>query len=162
MDEITLKPIGVVHSPFKDPRGTPIQATSGQGVRGFAEVFGEYVQALEDLDGFSHVVLICHLHLVRQTNLKVTPFLDTVLRGVFSTRAPSRPNHLGLTIARLVRIEGNTLHLEDLDIVDGTPLLDIKPYVPLLDERQRVTLGWLEGKSPEFTRGLADDRFTRD
>jgi len=162
MDEIRLKPIGVIRSPFKDPRGAPIQATNGQGVRGFAEVFEEYAEGLDDLDGFSHVVLICHLHLARQTNLKVTPFLDTVLRGVFSTRAPSRPNHLGLTIARLVRIEGNTLHLEDLDIVDGTPLLDIKPYVPRLDQRQGAKLGWLEGKTSEFTRGLADDRFTRD
>jgi tRNA-Thr(GGU) m(6)t(6)A37 methyltransferase TsaA len=151
MNEISLKPIGVIHSPFKEPKGTPVQTTRGEGVCGTVEIFSEYAEGLRDLEGFSQVFLIYLFHLVEETRLKVKPHSDTVLRGVFATRAPSRPNHIGLSIVRLLEIEGNVLHIQDLDIVEGAPLLDIKPYIPAVDARASERIGWLEGKAHKFS-----------
>lgn len=159
MYEVIYKPIGVVESPFATREGMPIQATGGQGVRGRIRVFEEYVEGLRDLDGFSHLILIYHFHLTRETQLVVMPFLDTTPRGVFATRSPNHPNPIGLSTVRLLGIKENTLEIEDLDIVNGTPLLDIKPYVPAFDHRQPERLGWLARAGDGVKQTRADKRF---
>ena len=159
MDLVTYKPIGVIRSPFMDPEGTPIQPSAAQGVTGTVELEQEFAAGLKDLDGFSHIVLIYHFHLSKGHSLEVKPFLDDVLRGVFATRAPRRPNAVGLSVVRLVGIDGSTLHIEDVDIVDGTPLLDIKPHVPEFDCRQTARIGWLIGRVGLASSIVADGRF---
>jgi len=146
MKEIRYTPIGIIHSPFKEPRGMPIQPTAAKGVRGTVELRPEYVDGLKDIEGFSHIILLFHLHLSQDYSLEVRPFLDDHLRGVFATRAPRRPNPIGISTVRLVKVEGRVLQVEDVDIVDGTPLLDIKPYVPEMDGRNADRIGWLTGK----------------
>ena len=162
MDEIRYKPIGIIHSPFKEPKGTPIQPTAAKGVDGAVEVFPEYVEGLKDLDGFSHIILIYHFHLSRKFSLKVKPFMDDQIRGVFSTRAPSRPNPIGISVVRLIKIEKNILHIRDVDIIDGTPLLDIKPYVPEFDVRVVDKIGWLERNVNKLPISKDDGRFQND
>jgi tRNA (adenine37-N6)-methyltransferase len=159
MDEITYKPIGVVHSPFKETKGTPIQATAALGIKGTIEVNANYAEGLKDLEGFSHLILLYHFNLVKSYALIVKPFLDDKLHGVFATRSPSRPNSIGISTVRLTRVEKNTLHVEDLDIVDGTPLLDIKPYVPKFDYRRTRKIGWFEGKISKLRETKDDGRF---
>lgn len=159
MDEVVYKPIGIIESPYASREGMPIQAAGGEGVRGRIRLFAEYVQGLQDLDGFSHLILIYHFHLTRETQLVVTPFLDTMPRGVFATRSPNHPNPIGLSIVRLLEVIGNILEIEDLDIVNGTPLLDIKPYVPLFDHRQPERLGWLAKAGEGARRTRSDKRF---
>ena len=159
MDEINLKPIGIIHSPFKSVEGTPIQPTGAQGIEGTVEIFEGYVAGLQDLDGFSHIILIYHFHLTKGYSLGVRPFLDDKTRGLFATRSPARPNPVGISIVRLVEIKGSTLYIEDIDIIDNTPLLDIKPYVPDFDWRAEARVGWLTGKSSNVHRKRADRRF---
>jgi len=142
---ITLRPIGVIHSPHKRAEETPIQPVYAQGIEGSVEIFPEYADGLRDLEGFSHIYLIYHFHRAGPARLIVKPFLEDVPRGVFATRAPVRPNPIGLSLVRLVRREGNVLYLEDVDILDGTPLLDIKPYVSRFDSRENARCGWQEG-----------------
>ena len=156
--KIEYRPIGFIHSPFKERRGMPIQPTRGRGVRGTVEIKPEYADGLADLDGFSHVVLIYIFHRSQGFDLRVTPFLDTEKRGLFATRAPRRPNPIGLSVVRLIGIEDNRLLIEDLDIYDGTPLLDIKPYVPEFDHPTEVREGWLEGVKDRHVD--SDDRFS--
>ena len=127
--EITYRPIGVLHSPFTSLDQMPIQPAAQSSAPGVAEILPEFADGLRDLDGFSHVILIYHLHEVRRTQLTVTPFLDSEPRGVFATRAPTRPNAIGLSVVALEGIEGTRLLLGGLDVLDGTPLLDIKPYM---------------------------------
>ena len=159
MGKICYQPIGIVRSPFREPRGMPIQPTGAEGIAGTIELNPEYAGGLKDLDGFSHIILIYHFHLSAGFSLLVKPFLDDALRGLFSTRAPRRPNPIGLSIVRLVKIEGSTLHIENVDIVDGTPLLDIKPYVPELDGAKAERIGWLSGRAVKARRTKADERF---
>jgi len=154
---IEYEPIGIVHSPFKDPEGTPIQPSRAKNATGTVEVFEKYVEGLSDLDGFSHIILLCHLHRTGSYRLKVVPFLDTELRGLFSTRAPSRPNPIGLSVVALAGIESNTLTIRGIDLLEGTPVLDIKPYVGEFDDRGEVRFGWLEHARRQTD--LADDRF---
>jgi tRNA-Thr(GGU) m(6)t(6)A37 methyltransferase TsaA len=142
--KIDYRPIGVIHSPHTETRSTPIQPSRAKGIRGTVEIFAEYVEGLSDLDGFSHIILLYHFHESSGYHLRVTPFLDKQARGLFSTRAPWRPNPIGLSVVRLVRIEGSTLIVQDVDILDQSPLLDIKPYVPEFDQRPEIRLGWLE------------------
>jgi tRNA-Thr(GGU) m(6)t(6)A37 methyltransferase TsaA len=156
--KIEYQPIGLIHTPFKQRPGMPIQPSRGRGVRGTVEIAPEYADGLADLDGFSHVVLIYHFHRSQGFDLRVTPFLDTEKRGLFATRAPRRPNPIGLSVVRLIGIEDNRLLIEDLDILDGTPLLDIKPYVPEFDHRTEVREGWLEGVKDRHVD--SDDRFS--
>lgn len=144
MDQIVYKPIGIIHTPFKHPKGTPIQPISAEGVKGYVEVFPEYTQGLKDLEGFSHIILIYHFHLIKSFSLIVKPYMDNELRGIFATRAPCRPNPIGISVVRLISIENNIIHIQDVDIVDRTPLLDIKPYVPAFDIRRVNKIGWLE------------------
>jgi len=161
MNEIRYKPIGIIHSPFKEPKGTPIQPTSARGVKGTVEIFPEYVEGLKDLEGFSHIILIYHFHLAKRGALKVTPYMDYELRGVFATRAPSRPNPIGISVVRLIEIKGNILYIQDIDIIDGTPLLDIKPYVPEFDIRKVERIGWLEKRVKKLHKAKDNGRFLK-
>jgi len=161
MNEIKYVPIGIIHSPFKEPKGTPIQPIVSEGIDGTVELFQEYTEGLKDIDGFSHIILLYHFHLSKGSSLKVKPFLDDQTHGVFSTRAPSRPNPIGISIVQLVKIEGNILQVKDLDIVDGTPLLDIKPYVPEFDIRNVKKKGWLEKNVSKLSTSKDDGRFIK-
>lgn len=156
---IRYRSIGTVHSPFQDVRGVPIQPSAAVGVQGTIEVLPEFVTGLQDLEGFSHIVLLYHLHLVQEVKLIVVPFMDSQPRGVFATRAPTRPNPIGLSVVRLLAIEGAVLQIENVDIVDGTPLLDIKPYVPAFDQCAVERTGWLARRGQEARDRRADDRF---
>lgn len=131
---------------------TPIQPVFAQGIPGRVEIFPEYEQGLLDIDGFSHLYLLFVFDRAEAPRLVVTPYLDDHLRGVFATRAPCRPNPLGLSIVRLVRRDGNVLHVEDVDILDGTPLLDIKPYVGRFESRDGVHCGWQDEIDDETAR----------
>ena len=157
--KVTYTQIGTIHSPFKAPEGTPIQPGGASGVPGTVEVFPEYVEGLKDLEGFSHIILIYHFHLIRGTSLLVRPYMDAEAHGIFATRAPKGPNPTGISVVRLERVEGNLLHIRDVDIVDGTPLLDIKPYVPEFDIRNVQSIGWLEGKVHKLGDARDDGRF---
>lgn len=160
MQEITYKPIGIIHSPFTEPKGTPIQPPAAEGIEGRVEVFPEYAEGLKDLDGFSHIILIYHFHLARSPSLIVKPFMDDQPHGVFAIRAPSRPNPIGISVVRLIRIEGNILHIQAPDILDGTPLLDIKPYVPDFDAPQAERKGRLEKSIRKLPTSRDDGRFS--
>jgi len=137
----------------------PIQPAGEARAPATAEISPEFVEGLRDLDGFSHVILIYHLHASSGTRLTVTPFLGSVPRGIFATRAPSRPNPIGLSVVKLVTIDGNILHLSDVDILDGTPVLDIKPYVPEFDAPVKVRVGWLEAQRGRVKTARSDKRF---
>ncbi len=145
-------PIGVIHTPHARAEETPIQPVFAEGVRGQAEIFPDYAAGLQDLDGFSHVWLLYWFHRAGAPRLTVKPFLQDTEHGVFATRAPARPNPIGLSLLHLVRREACILHLEDVDILDGTPLLDIKPYVPRFDYRKDVQTGWLEAVDEQTAR----------
>jgi tRNA (adenine37-N6)-methyltransferase len=159
LDAVTFTPIGVVRTPFPDHAGMPIQTVAAKGVRGTIELDPAYAGALADLDGFTHLHLITHMHRTGGVSLRVTPYLDTVERGVFATRSPKRPNPIGLSLVRLVGIEGAILHVEELDLLDGTPLLDIKPYVPPFDDREGARYGWFEQRAQNVHSVRADARF---
>jgi tRNA (adenine37-N6)-methyltransferase len=159
MESVILKPIGVIHSPFTDPKSMPIQPISENSAAGAIDVFPEFAEGLKDLEGFSHIVLLYCFHRSRSYSLTVTPYLDTVPRGLFATRAPNRPNPIGLSLVRLVHVEGSRLHVENLDVLDGTPLLDIKPHVPEFDCAPGARIGWLEKAVAQMRTKVADDRF---
>jgi tRNA-Thr(GGU) m(6)t(6)A37 methyltransferase TsaA len=159
VDKFNYRPIGIIHSPFKSRDGTPIQPIGGVSVKAKIEIFPEYVEGLQDLEGFSHIILLYHFHLSKAYRLKVKPFLDDVERGVFATRAPARPNPIGLSVVRLIQIERATLTVQDIDIIDKTPLLDIKPFVPDFDMRKVERTGWLEKKAANAERIADDGRF---
>ena len=152
-------PIGIIHSPFNEPENMPIQPAGAKGIKGTIEIFKEYQDGLKDLDGFSHIILLYHFHRSAGFKLQVVPFMDTKLRGVFATRAPRRPNPIGLSVVELNRIENRLLHIRNVDILDGTPLLDIKPYVPEFDVQKDVRIGWLEKARNRVTTRKSDDRF---
>jgi tRNA-Thr(GGU) m(6)t(6)A37 methyltransferase TsaA len=142
-----FQPIGLIHSPFVHRDRTPIQPYRSP-VLGQVELLPEYEAGLQDLDGFSHIFLLYYFHNAAPGfELSVTPFLDDDPKGLFATRYPRRPNPIGLSVVRLVRREGRVLHVDGIDVLDGTPLLDIKPYVPPFDALPDATLGWLEGRA---------------
>ena len=157
---IIYKPIGIIRTPFKEPKGVPIQPSAAKGIKGRVEIFPEYSLGLKDIEGFSHIILIYHFHLANPGKLIVKPFLDNEEHGVFATRAPSRPNPIGISVVRLLHVENNILYVEDVDIVDGTPLLDIKPYVPEFDVRRVERIGWLEGKINKLQEIRDNGRFS--
>jgi tRNA-Thr(GGU) m(6)t(6)A37 methyltransferase TsaA len=159
MNGIRLRPIGVVHAPFKEPKGTPIQPAMADGARGTVTVFEEFQEGLKDLEGFERIWLICWFHLAPKARLLVIPFLDDQQRGVFATRAPARPNPIGISSVRLLRVDSNVLTVADVDIVVGTPLLDIKPYAPAFDCYKVQRSGWLD--KARKSRRVADERFER-
>ena len=160
MDGLLFKPIGIIHSPFTDPAGTPIQPTASRGIHGQVEVFTQFTLGLKDLDGFTYIILLYHFNRVREVRLEVKPFLDDQFRGVFATRAPVRPNPIGLSVVRLVDIRDNVLEVADIDILDSTPLLDLKPYVDKFDGRSSPRQGWLEENIAGLPGRQDDGRFT--
>jgi tRNA-Thr(GGU) m(6)t(6)A37 methyltransferase TsaA len=137
----------------------PIQPSGAEGIQGKIEVFPEYVEGLKDVDGFSHLILLYQFHHQVTPTLTVTPFLDTQPRGVFSTRAPRRPNPIGLSVVKLDSLEGNILRISNVDILDGTPLLDIKPYIPEFDSASDVRTGWFGRSSKDVKKKKSDNRF---
>ncbi|HEY47952.1 MAG: tRNA-Thr(GGU) m(6)t(6)A37 methyltransferase TsaA [Anaerolineae bacterium SM23_ 63] len=154
-----LKSIGTIYSPFSDLEDMPIQPASALGVIGRVVLKPEFGEGLKDLEAFSHIILLYHFHLASGYNLIVKPFLDNEPRGLFATRAPRRPNPIGLSVLRLEKIDGLTLHVSNIDIFDGTPLLDIKPFVPAFDCPPDVRIGWLSDKLDDVKGSRSDDRF---
>ncbi|MGY5879100.1 MAG: tRNA (N6-threonylcarbamoyladenosine(37)-N6)-methyltransferase TrmO [Candidatus Thorarchaeota archaeon] len=154
-----MKSIGVIRTPFKSSEDTPIQSSKSD-VRGHVEISTEYIDALKSLDCFSHIILVYWFHRAKPPKMRMKPFLDTEEHGLFSIRAPSRPNPIGLSIVKLNTIEGTRLDIEGVDMLDETPLLDIKPFVPEFDNRSQATSGWLS-KSPlaKDHPHIADARF---
>lgn len=141
---ITIKPIGVINTPYKEPKGMPIQGKFKRGVTGTARVFPEYKEGLKDIKGFSHVILIYHFNRSKEEKLTGRPFLEDTEHGIFAIRSPHRPNHIGFSIVKIKSVKGNTITFTEVDILDGTPLLDIKPYVKHFDSRDKVKNGWID------------------
>lgn len=159
MDTIELQAIGEIRTPFNRVEGIPIQPAGAEGVSGQVIVDPAYAEGLDDLEGFSHLILIYLFHRSKGFALKTKPFLDDCMRGVFATRAPRRPNPIGLSVVPLIRREHNVLHVGRIDVVDKTPLLDIKPYVPAFDTPDVTSVGWLEGKKEQAAVMRSDTRF---
>lgn len=157
--KIELKPLGIIHTPFKTVENMPIQPSAAKDTAGTIEIYPEYADGLADLDGFSHIYVIFHLHMVKNHKLKVIPFLDTVERGIFATRSPARPNALGLSVVELVSVKKNILEIRGVDMLDGSPVIDIKPYVTDFDECTEIRKGWFEGKAGNASKILSDGRF---
>ena len=156
--EILFHPIGVIHSPHKVLSKTPIQPVFCSDIKGTVVLNAEYADGLKDLPGFSHIYLFYYFHQSQKTCLCLKPYLSDQEYGIFATRAPHRPNKLGMSVVRLDRIEDNVLHVKDIDILDGTPLLDIKPYVQRFDIRENTRSGWQDTISDDVAsmRGLRD------
>jgi len=157
--EIIFKPIGIIHSPFTSLEDMPIQPTSKASSPGMIEINPEFAVGLKDLEGFSHIYLLYHFHEGDSAKLTVIPFLDKEPRGIFATRAPSRPNPIGLSLVKLARIEGNLVYLDDIDILDGTPLIDIKPYIPEFENARDIRIGWLTQAKGQVRKKKSDTRF---
>jgi tRNA-Thr(GGU) m(6)t(6)A37 methyltransferase TsaA len=156
--ELKFEPIGVIETPFQQPAGTPIQPARADGARGRVRIDPRYHAALKDLDGFERIWLIYWLHRAPQPRLHVTPFLDTREHGLFATRVPARPCPIGMSAVRLLGVsEDGVLEVADIDVLDGTPLLDIKPYVPEFDCHPGSRAGWFDEVTS--TRRVADGRF---
>jgi len=158
--KIECSPIGVIHSPFRSLEDMPIQPAGAKDVTGSVEVLEVFQPGLDDLEGFSHIFLLYLFHRSNSFDLRVVPFLDSRPRGLFATRAPRRPNPIGLSVVQLDRVEKGILHIRNVDVLDGTPLLDIKPYVPKFDAPEGVRSGWLETGGRHVTKHRSDDRFT--
>lgn len=158
---VKYRPIGVIHSPFKSSKGTPIQPIVAQDSAAIIEVFAEYSDGLKDIEGFSHLMLFFQMHLAKKAQLKVIPFLDTCEHGIFATRSPSRPNPIGFSVVKLLRVEGRLLFVTEIDILDGTPLLDIKPFIAAFDNRDEVRMGWFESKVKNISEIKDDGRFCK-
>jgi tRNA-Thr(GGU) m(6)t(6)A37 methyltransferase TsaA len=157
MEEIVYKPIGIIHTPFKDTKGMPNQPTAGKNVEGMIEIQPEYIEGLDDIEGFSQLILIYHFHFSVGYTLKVKPFMHDRFRGVFATRSPRRPNPIGISVVRLVKVKDGRIYVKDLDIADGTPLLDIKPYIP--DDSQKVArIGWLSERANQVRKQMQRKR----
>ncbi|MGV8091230.1 MAG: tRNA (N6-threonylcarbamoyladenosine(37)-N6)-methyltransferase TrmO [Mangrovibacterium sp.] len=160
---IAYKAVGIVHSSFTGSPGTPIQPAASRENQAddlaSIEIFHEFARGLKDLDGFSHIYVLFHMHLAKKEDLLVTPFLDTQLHGVFATRSPERPNPIGLSVVRLEKIEDNLLYIRNHDIIDCTPVLDIKPYVPAFDVFDVDKYGWLEKNIHRMRHTVDDGRF---
>ncbi len=157
--EIKYRPIGLVHTPFKKIEGMPIQPSGAAQIQGSVEIFPEFADGLQDIEDFSHLILLYHFHRTQASKLLVTPFLDSRSHGIFATRAPTRPNPIGLSIVRLLERVGNILQIENVDLLDGTPVLDIKPYVPEFDQHPADRIGWLEQARGQVRAKRSDDRF---
>ncbi len=157
---IAYRPIGTIRSPWATPTGAPIQPAAAAGVLGVLEIDPRFAEGLRDLDGFSHVIVLWHMHLALGSELTVTPFLDTVRHGIFATRSPRRPNPIGMSVYRLLGIETTHVAVSGVDAVDGTPILDVKPFVPAFDAPHAERIGWLENRLGDIATARADDRFS--
>ncbi len=156
---VVFMPIGTIRSPFSDIAGMPIQPSGAKGIAGTVEVSEEFADGLTDLDGFSRIILIYMFHKCESCELTVTPFLDSATHGIFATRAPCRPNQIGISVVRLTGRNGRVLSVADIDVLDGTPLLDIKPYVPAFDCYPDAKAGWLEKNGHRAVSVRSDERF---
>jgi tRNA-Thr(GGU) m(6)t(6)A37 methyltransferase TsaA len=156
---MNLAEIGRIHTPFPQASGTPIQPCRAAGTLGFVKVDAAYVSGLQDLAGFDRIWLLFWCHRASPAKMRVIPYRDTVERGLFATRAPARPNPIGLSCVRLLGIEGDTLQIAEVDILDDTPLLDIKPYVPQYDYYPVNHCGWVDTVPDHDV--IADARFER-
>ena len=154
-----MEPIGIIQSPFTRIENMPIQPVGATDITGSVLIHEPFAEGLKDLDGFSHIYLIYLFHKCEKTSLRVVPFLDTVERGVFATRSPRRPNHIGLSIVELLKVEGRELFIKGVDILDQTPLLDIKPYIEAFDAVDNSTSGWMKNRASEVAQKRSDDRF---
>ena len=143
-EKIPMSPIGVIHSPYKQIKDMPIQGKFKTGVQAWIELKEEYRAGLKDLDGFSHAIIIYHFHKSEKTEIEGKPFLEDNKHGIFAIRSPHRPNHIGLSVVKIEKIEGGKLHFSEVDVLDGTPVLDIKPYVKHFDGRNNVVSGWVD------------------
>lgn len=157
LTEYVIRPVGIIHSPFQQQSGTPLQSAFGERVEATATVFPEFAPALRDLDGFKRAWLLCWLDRAAPAKMLVTPYLDTQPRGVFATRAPSRPNPIGLSCVRLLEVRDQEIRFAGVDLLDGTPLVDIKPYLPEFDAHEAGRCGWYE--QVQVRQAVADDRF---
>ena len=161
MSNIEFESIGEIHTPFKKLEGMPIQPIGAQGVKGEIHIKQKYLDGLKDIKHFSHLNLIYHLHKVKNYELEVKPFLDTKTHGIFATRSPKRPNPIGLSVVQLDKVKNNILYVSNVDILDKTPIIDIKPYVPQLyqDTIENLKIGWFETKKDQAKTTNADSRF---
>lgn len=160
MEKVTYEPIGIIHSKYKKKEGVPIQGVLSKNSNGKIEIFPQYQDGLKDLEKFSHIILIYHFHLATKYSLLAKPFLEEKEHGIFACRAPKRPNPIGISVVKLEKVIGNIVYISECDIIDGTPLLDIKPYVSKFDIRDDVKDGWLTGKLEDVKEHKADDRYT--
>lgn len=158
---IIMQPIGIIHSPFLNLENMPIQPKGAQDVIGTIEIEEQYSEGLADLEGFSHIYLLYQFHKATHTSLTVTPFMDTHERGVFATRSPLRPSHIGLSIVRLEKVENNLITVRGIDTLDGTPLLDIKPYIAAFDSVHESRSGWMKSSEKEVAGKRSDHRFVK-
>lgn len=158
--QITINPIGIIHTPFNNIKGMPIQPLAAKGVKGYIELFPKYIEGLTDLTEFSHITLLYHLHKINNFDLLVKPFMDTKEHGIFATKSPKRPNAIGLSTVKLLGIENNVIHIEMVDMLNGTPLIDIKPFFSKFDNRTNTKSGWLDNQGNIPTKELrSDERF---
>lgn len=159
-ENIILNPIGIIHSKFKDIKSMPIQPTGNSVDNGKIEILSKYIEGLRDLEGFSHIIIIYYFHKAEQVKLTVKPFLDDNTHGVFATRTPVRPNHIGVSVVEIDKVEENNIFVKNIDVLDGTPVIDIKPFVPGFDvPKSDIRIGWLESNIENVTSRLSDDRF---
>ena len=156
MNKIEITPIGVIHTPYIEQKNIPIQGRFKDNIEGWAELEKEYMPGLKDLEEFSHAILIYYFHLSNKEHLEGKPYLEENKHGIFAIRSPNRPNHLGISVVTIKKIIDNQLFFTEVDMLDGTPLLDIKPYIKYFDCRKNVVSGWLDkhfadGNIPENT-----------
>ena len=157
---VKFKIIGTIHTPHTTIENIPIQPVGGKEYRGVIEILPELTDALQDLDGFSHIILLFHFHKTKGYKLKVKPFMDDAEHGLFATRTPKRPSPIGLSTVKILKIEGNKIYFEGADMLDGTPLIDLKPFYTKFDNRPDAICGWLDKKDEKVVRNMrSDDRF---
>jgi tRNA-Thr(GGU) m(6)t(6)A37 methyltransferase TsaA len=161
MKTISMKALGTIHTPFDKLEDMPIQPKGAAEVIGTIELEEQYTEGLADLNGFSHIYLLYEFHMAQRTALTVTPFMDTTPRGVFATRSPLRPNHIGISIVKLIGVEKNIVTVQGIDILNGSPLLDIKPYIAAFDAVQQSQSGWMKSSEDEVAGKRSDLRFVR-
>ena len=159
---VEFRPIGVIRTPFPDVEGMPIQPSAAEQAEGHIDLDPALVDGLAGIEGFSHLMLVWHLHRIRRSRLVVVPFLDDQPHGIFATRAPARPNPIAVSVVRLLGVDATRLRVRHLDMVDGTALLDIKPYVPQFDDRSGARIGWYHDRLDRLERTSSDDRFAAD
>jgi len=144
MNNIKINPIGIIHSPYKEGKDVPIQGRFKNDVEAYLELKEEYVKGLKDLDKFSHAILLYYFHKTDKITIQGKPFLEDDIHGIFAIRSPHRPNHIGLSVVKIKEIKENRLYFTNVDMINGTPLLDIKPYIKYFDDREDIVCGWLE------------------
>jgi tRNA-Thr(GGU) m(6)t(6)A37 methyltransferase TsaA len=157
--QIQFTPIGTIETPWKTKEGMPIQASGAEGVKGKILLNEEFLPGIKDLEGFSHIMLLYYFHQSKGFSLQIKPFLENAIRGVFATRAPKRPNAIGVSVVKLVNVEENVLCIENVDMLDGTPLLDIKPYIPDFDVHEVNKVGWTANRTGALNTVRSDKRF---